>query len=87
MLKRKQYFDHNYFCEWLTQGYQISQKVRLKLMYATFYLREASYCTKVKYGNNKYMTIGSVAWFFMISADSGIFGACCNVWPDPVLLT
>ena len=38
---------------------------------------------KVKYGNNKYATIGSVERFLMILAEPGIFGVCCNVWPDP----
>ena len=37
----------------------------------------------IKFGNNKYATIGSVEQLLMISADPGIFGVCCNVWPDP----
>jgi hypothetical protein len=39
----------------------------------------------IKYRNNKYATIGSVFRFLMISADTGLFGSHCNVWPDPVL--
>ena len=38
---------------------------------------------KVKYGDYEYATINSVEQLFMISADPGIFGVCCNVWPDP----
>ena len=36
-----------------------------------------------KYSNYEYATIGSVERFFMILAEPGIFGVCCNVWPDP----
>jgi hypothetical protein len=39
--------------------------------------------SKGKCGNDKYATIGLVTWFLMISADPGIFGVYCNVWPDP----